>query len=64
MLFQARTLIALVALGALGALVGFAGRALDFSGWAWYAAAVAALLLATLTDRDGFYGHEHRRVLR
>ena len=59
MLFRPRTIVAMLA---LAAAVGIAGSALDFSGWAWYAAAVATVLLVTLTDRDRFYGR-HRRAL-
>jgi hypothetical protein len=32
-------------------------RALDLGPWAWFSAGVAAVLIATLTARDEFYGH-------
>lgn len=62
MLFRARTIVAMLA---LGLAVGIVGSVLDFGGWAWYAAAICAVLIVTLTDRERFYGngHHHRRLL-
>jgi len=61
MLFRARTIAAMLT---VATAVGIASRALDFSGWAWYAAAVVALLLVTLTDLDRFYGGRSGRTVR
>jgi hypothetical protein len=36
--------------------VALIGEALDFSGWAYFAALMAVGVLATLVDREGFYG--------
>ena len=32
------------------------GQALDFSDWAWMAGLVVVMVLASLVDREGFYG--------
>lgn len=56
MLFRARTIAAMLT---LGLAVGIIGSLLDFGGWAWYAAAVGAVLIVTLTDRERFYGSDH-----
>lgn len=62
MLFRARTIVVMLA---LALAVGIAGSMLDFGGWAWYAAAVGAVLVVTLTDVERFYGRDnrHRRAL-
>jgi hypothetical protein len=31
---------------------------LDFSGWAWMAGVLVVTVLASLVDREGFYGAE------
>jgi hypothetical protein len=35
------------------------GQALDFSDWAWMAGLVVVMVLASLVDREGFYGTGH-----
>ncbi|MCA1679891.1 MAG: hypothetical protein LC777_13550 [Actinobacteria bacterium] len=51
-----RTLLAaLVAIGLLVPVVAI-GEALDFGGLAWVVAIVAVGVVASLFDREGFYG--------
>ncbi len=51
-----RTLLAFVLLVALGAPLVLAGAAAGLEGWALFAVALPVVLLASLVDRDGFYG--------
>lgn len=51
-----RTLLAFVLLIALGAALVLAGAAAGLEGWPLFAVALPVVLLASLVDRDGFYG--------
>jgi hypothetical protein len=56
-----RTILAFVTLALLCVPMALIGQALDFSGWAWMGALVVVMVLASLVDREGFYGASHRR---
>ena len=56
-----RTVLAFVTLALLCVPMALIGQALDFSGWAWMGALVVVMVLASLVDREGFYGTTRRR---
>jgi hypothetical protein len=56
-----RTLLAILVGLALVGAAALVGQALDLSSWAITGLAVAVGLLATLVDREGFYGSSRRR---
>ena len=56
-----RTILAFVTLALLCVPMALIGQALDFSGWAWMGALVVVMVLASLVDREGFYGTTRRR---
>lgn len=51
-----RTLLAFVVLVVLGAPVALAGAAAGLEGWAGIALVLPVVFIASLVDRDGFYG--------
>jgi hypothetical protein len=53
---RVRTLLAFVVGGALAVFLALIGEALEFGGFAWLAGLVVVLVLASLVDREGFYG--------
>jgi uncharacterized membrane protein YjjB (DUF3815 family) len=60
-MFTRRTVLAFAVAGVLARVLAFVGLALDFGPWAMAIAVTVIGLLATLFDRDGFYGpREHR----
>jgi hypothetical protein len=56
-----RTVLAFVTLALLCVPMALIGQALDFSGWAWMGALVVVMVLASLVDREGFYGASRGR---
>lgn len=54
-----RGLLSFLVGAALAVPVTFIGEALDFGGLAWLAALVALMFVASLVDREGFYGEPH-----
>jgi hypothetical protein len=53
---RVRTLLAFVAGAILTVPYVLIGEALDFGGLAWLGGFVVVLVLASLADREGFYG--------
>ena len=58
---MSRTILAFATLALLCVPMALIGQALDFSGWAWMGALVVVMVLASLVDREGFYGTTRRR---
>lgn len=54
-----RTIHVIVATLLLGAVLAVIGTTLNFSGLAWMAGLVVAMLLVSLVDRPAFYGPRH-----
>jgi predicted branched-subunit amino acid permease len=53
---MSRTIQVVLATVTVGIALGVAGETLGFSGWAYLAGLVVAMMLVSLVDRDGFYG--------
>lgn len=51
-----RTVLAFLTLALLCVPMALIGQALEFSAWAWMAALLVVVVIASLVDRDGFYG--------
>jgi len=51
-----RTLLAFILVVALAVPIGLLGAALGFGGWALTLLTLPAMFVASLVDRDGFYG--------
>jgi hypothetical protein len=58
---RVRTVLAFVVGGALAVLLALIGETLEFGGLAWLAGLVVVLVLASLVDREGFYGPRESR---
>jgi hypothetical protein len=58
---RVRTLLAFAVGGALAVFLALIGEALEFGGLAWLAGLVVVLVLASLVDREGFYGPPRSR---
>jgi hypothetical protein len=61
---MSRTALAFIAAAVIAVLAGLVGSALGLGSWGFTALAVAAGLLATLVDREGFYGPRERHARR
>ncbi|MGH2741826.1 MAG: hypothetical protein ACRDN8_04945 [Thermoleophilaceae bacterium] len=61
---MSRTALAFVVAALLAVLAGLLGSALGLGSWGFTALAIAVGLLATLVDREGFYGPRERHARR
>jgi hypothetical protein len=56
-----RTVLAFAVAALLAVAFGVVGNALGVGSWGFTVLALVAVLLATLVDREGFYGTTRRR---
>jgi predicted branched-subunit amino acid permease len=53
---MSRAIQVVLATVTVGIALGVVGEALGFSGWAYLAGLLVAMMLVSFVDRDGFYG--------
>jgi Na+/H+ antiporter NhaD/arsenite permease-like protein len=58
---MSRTLLAYLTLAVLCVPAVLIGQALDFGGLAWLVTLLLVMVLASLVDREGFYGANPKR---